>query len=154
MMQLAQCTMYTFQGCVTYCHVCSSEKFSLTNLLIRRVNKKLTAKSFWLLDLIAQYYNDSQLWILTLPLWNWCWNDLRNIWSWPEHCLQLSLLIELIVALIKSRKSKFSLLNYTIIMQSEGKFLHYFKVVALRAVSTFGAKIGHLSFLIMLDSSS
>ena len=67
MMQLAQCTMYTFQGCATYCHVCSSEKFSLTNLLIRRVNKKLTAKSFWLMDLIAQYYNDSQLWILTLP---------------------------------------------------------------------------------------
>ena len=39
-------------------------------------------------------------------------------------------------------------------MQSEGKFLHYFKVVAPRAVSTFGAKIGHLSFIMMLDSSS
>ena len=39
-------------------------------------------------------------------------------------------------------------------MQSEGKFLRYFKVVAPRAVSTFGAKIGHLSFIMMLDSSS
>ena len=32
-------------------------------------------------------------------------------------------------------------------MRLEGEFLCYFKVVATQVVSTFGAKIGHLSFI-------